>query len=314
VGVRACVRDHAERVDIIAVSVCRWRLDQSSPRNLFRQHQTHPPHITTATTLTNQILFHHLHNVNRYYYKVSLVDLSTAELRSLIARVRAAGEKHLGSSLTTAIPESVCDHPAVRAEIDRCKASFALGASRSAGSTHTIVDEASVTSSSARGEGTVAHAAVAADAVHTRAVDDSDSAASAVTPGRSSSVANDGSSCAEGRIGDVHSGDGASVSGISNVSGTFIAKGTGGGGSSNTDAMSGSNRHGGLTHLEQQASLVGNMQKFQLLGPKFCYVEFGAGRGKLLHFVYRAVGEGVEVNFALTILWAVTVFLALPSI
>jgi hypothetical protein len=261
---------------------------------------TQPPHITTATTLTNQIVFHHLHNVYGYYQKVSLVDLSTAELRSLIARVRAAGEKHLGSSLTTAIPESVCDHPAVRAEIDRCKASFALGASRSADSARSIVDDASVINSSARGEGITATAAVAADAVHTRAADDSDSAASAVTPRRSTSVSDDGSGGAEGRMGDAHSGDGASVIRISNVSDTVVAKGTGGGSSSNTDTMSGSNRHGGLTHLEQQASLVGNMHKFQLLGPKFCYVEFGAGRGKLLHFVYRAVGEGVEVRLALT--------------
>lgn len=52
-----------------------------------------------------------------------------------------------------------------------------------------------------------------------------------------------------------------------------------------------------LRHLEQQASLVGTMHKEGLLEPGGCFAEFGAGRGKLLHFVRMAVGEGVSGDY-----------------
>lgn len=106
--------------------------------------------------------------------KLSLSELSTAELRALIERVRAAGEKHVPE-----IPVSVADHPVVRAEIERCQ-----------------------------GE-----------------------------------------------------------------------------------------QSGACTHLEQQASLIGNMEQCGLLQHHRCFVEFGAGRGKLLHFVYRAVGADATADF-----------------
>ncbi|XP_069497690.1 tRNA:m(4)X modification enzyme TRM13 homolog isoform X2 [Ambystoma mexicanum] len=47
-------------------------------------------------------------------------------------------------------------------------------------------------------------------------------------------------------------------------------------------------------HLKQQASILGNMDRLGLLGPGKCYVEFGAGRGKLSHWVDIAL-EG-EAN------------------
>ena len=47
----------------------------------------------------------------------------------------------------------------------------------------------------------------------------------------------------------------------------------------------GTGRGGMCAHLEQQASLIGNMREAGLLAPRRCFIEFGAGRGKLLHFV-----------------------------
>jgi hypothetical protein len=111
--------------------------------------------------------------------KISLADLTTVELRALIQRVRAAGDKHMPE-----IVESVLDHPVVRAEIDKCKPS-----------------------------------------------------------------------------GEKY------------------------------------NNIGVCSHLEQQASLIGNMESCGLLRERQCYIEFGAGRGKLLHFVYRAVGPDTEADF-----------------
>ncbi|XP_077572416.1 tRNA:m(4)X modification enzyme TRM13 homolog [Stigmatopora nigra] len=42
-------------------------------------------------------------------------------------------------------------------------------------------------------------------------------------------------------------------------------------------------------HLVQQASLLGHMEALDLLGSGRCYVEFGAGRGKLSHWIGRAL-------------------------
>eukprot|EP00039_Didymoeca_costata_P006847 m.93947 g.93947 ORF g.93947 m.93947 type:complete len:480 (-) comp13422_c0_seq1:178-1617(-) len=48
---------------------------------------------------------------------------------------------------------------------------------------------------------------------------------------------------------------------------------------------------GPMRHLEQQASLIGTIKKHDLLKPHSCFVELGAGRGKLLHFVRLASGD-----------------------
>lgn len=52
-------------------------------------------------------------------------------------------------------------------------------------------------------------------------------------------------------------------------------------------------------HLKQQASILGNMEKLHLLGPGRCFVEFGAGRGKLSHWVDVALENVESVQFLL---------------
>ncbi|KFV91424.1 tRNA:m(4)X modification enzyme TRM13, partial [Eurypyga helias] len=52
-------------------------------------------------------------------------------------------------------------------------------------------------------------------------------------------------------------------------------------------------------HLKQQASILGNMEKLRLLGPGRCFVEFGAGRGKLSHWVDVALENVEDVQFLL---------------
>eukprot|EP00729_Bicosta_minor_P010593 gene10593-7272_t len=58
-----------------------------------------------------------------------------------------------------------------------------------------------------------------------------------------------------------------------------------------------SNNEGPLRHLEQQASLIGTLDNEALLGAGACFVEFGAGRGKLLHFVSKAVGADTAADY-----------------
>lgn len=52
-------------------------------------------------------------------------------------------------------------------------------------------------------------------------------------------------------------------------------------------------------HLKQQASILGNMDRLGLLRSGRCYVEFGAGRGKLSHWVDIALGETENTQFLL---------------
>ncbi|XP_004582068.2 tRNA:m(4)X modification enzyme TRM13 homolog [Ochotona princeps] len=52
-------------------------------------------------------------------------------------------------------------------------------------------------------------------------------------------------------------------------------------------------------HLKQQASILGNIEKLKLLGPRRCFVEFGAGRGKLSHWVDIALKDAENVHFIL---------------
>ncbi|EDV22993.1 uncharacterized protein TRIADDRAFT_57802 [Trichoplax adhaerens] len=55
-----------------------------------------------------------------------------------------------------------------------------------------------------------------------------------------------------------------------------------------------------IKHYLQQASIIGNMEKFGLLRSQACYIEFGAGRGKLSHWVARALSEyNNKVEFVL---------------
>nr|XP_058951821.1 tRNA:m(4)X modification enzyme TRM13 homolog [Pocillopora verrucosa] len=49
-----------------------------------------------------------------------------------------------------------------------------------------------------------------------------------------------------------------------------------------------------LKHLKQQASLIGHMDKLHLLEPSTIFLEFGAGRGKLSHWLQLAVGNGAK--------------------
>ncbi|XP_069088266.1 tRNA:m(4)X modification enzyme TRM13 homolog isoform X1 [Pleurodeles waltl] len=52
-------------------------------------------------------------------------------------------------------------------------------------------------------------------------------------------------------------------------------------------------------HLKQQASILGNMDRLGLLESGRCYVEFGAGRGKLSHWVDTALGGTENTHFLL---------------
>ncbi|XP_075414923.1 tRNA:m(4)X modification enzyme TRM13 homolog [Tenrec ecaudatus] len=52
-------------------------------------------------------------------------------------------------------------------------------------------------------------------------------------------------------------------------------------------------------HLKQQASIIGNIEKLKLLGPRRCFVEFGAGKGKLSHWVDTALKDAEKVHFIL---------------
>ncbi|KAM6415284.1 tRNA:m(4)X modification enzyme TRM13 homolog [Rhynochetos jubatus] len=59
------------------------------------------------------------------------------------------------------------------------------------------------------------------------------------------------------------------------------------------------NGESAFKHLKQQASILGNMEKLHLLGPGRCFVEFGAGRGKLSHWVDVALENVEDVQFLL---------------
>ncbi|NXT02270.1 TRM13 enzyme, partial [Jacana jacana] len=59
------------------------------------------------------------------------------------------------------------------------------------------------------------------------------------------------------------------------------------------------NGESAFKHLKQQASILGNMEKLHLLGPGRCFVEFGAGRGKLSHWVHVALHDVENVQFLL---------------
>ncbi|XP_067846693.1 tRNA:m(4)X modification enzyme TRM13 homolog isoform X2 [Heptranchias perlo] len=52
-------------------------------------------------------------------------------------------------------------------------------------------------------------------------------------------------------------------------------------------------------HLKQQASLAGNLERLGLLGSNRCFVEFGAGRGKLSHWIDLALQDAKNVHFLL---------------
>ncbi|XP_051866862.1 tRNA:m(4)X modification enzyme TRM13 homolog isoform X2 [Pristis pectinata] len=54
-----------------------------------------------------------------------------------------------------------------------------------------------------------------------------------------------------------------------------------------------------IKHLKQKASLAGNLERLGLLGSNRCFVEFGAGRGKLSHWIDLALQDAENVHFLL---------------
>ncbi|XP_076028059.1 tRNA:m(4)X modification enzyme TRM13 homolog isoform X2 [Genypterus blacodes] len=52
-------------------------------------------------------------------------------------------------------------------------------------------------------------------------------------------------------------------------------------------------------HLKQQSSILGHLEALQLLGGGRCFVEFGAGRGKLSHWIHGALGAHRDLHFLL---------------
>lgn len=54
-----------------------------------------------------------------------------------------------------------------------------------------------------------------------------------------------------------------------------------------------------LRHRKQMASLIGHMEKLKLLKSGLCYVEMGAGKGQLTHWLHKAVEDKDNTNFVL---------------
>ncbi|XP_073499148.1 tRNA:m(4)X modification enzyme TRM13 homolog isoform X2 [Phyllobates terribilis] len=52
-------------------------------------------------------------------------------------------------------------------------------------------------------------------------------------------------------------------------------------------------------HLKQQGSILGHLESLDFLGQSRCFVEFGAGRGKLSHWVNIATEDAENVHFLL---------------
>jgi len=56
---------------------------------------------------------------------------------------------------------------------------------------------------------------------------------------------------------------------------------------------------GALKHARQQASILGHMEEAQLLTHGNCFVEMGAGRGHINHWIQRALGNDTDSQFVL---------------
>jgi tRNA:m4X modification enzyme len=54
-----------------------------------------------------------------------------------------------------------------------------------------------------------------------------------------------------------------------------------------------------LKHLQQQSSIIGHLDSSKLLSSKTHYIEFGAGRGKLSHWLQLALQGDDSVHFTL---------------
>ncbi|XP_078656969.1 tRNA:m(4)X modification enzyme TRM13 homolog [Branchiostoma floridae x Branchiostoma belcheri] len=54
-----------------------------------------------------------------------------------------------------------------------------------------------------------------------------------------------------------------------------------------------------LKHLKQQASLIGHLDRLDLLKSDVCFVEFGAGRGRLSHYVQMCLPQQAASHFIL---------------
>eukprot|EP00058_Branchiostoma_floridae_P020508 XP_002605998.1 hypothetical protein BRAFLDRAFT_285163 [Branchiostoma floridae] len=52
-----------------------------------------------------------------------------------------------------------------------------------------------------------------------------------------------------------------------------------------------------LKHLKQQASLIGHLDHLDLLKSDVCFIEFGAGRGRLSHYVQMCLPEQAASHF-----------------
>ncbi|KAF7654741.1 hypothetical protein LDENG_00065640 [Lucifuga dentata] len=52
-------------------------------------------------------------------------------------------------------------------------------------------------------------------------------------------------------------------------------------------------------HLKQQSSILGHLEALRLLAGRRCFVEFGAGRGKLSHWIHEALKTCKDLHFLL---------------
>ncbi|PIK33833.1 putative tRNA:m(4)X modification enzyme TRM13-like, partial [Apostichopus japonicus] len=52
-------------------------------------------------------------------------------------------------------------------------------------------------------------------------------------------------------------------------------------------------------HLDQISSILGNMKEAKLFAPNTCYIEYGAGKGRLSQWIFEAVSDTPDTHFIL---------------
>jgi tRNA:m4X modification enzyme len=57
----------------------------------------------------------------------------------------------------------------------------------------------------------------------------------------------------------------------------------------NSDLSDPANGATALKHIRQQASILGHLERLQLIRPNTCFIEFGAGRGEELYHAARKI-------------------------
>jgi tRNA:m4X modification enzyme len=67
----------------------------------------------------------------------------------------------------------------------------------------------------------------------------------------------------------------------------------------NSDLSDPANGATALKHIRQQASILGHLERLQLIRPNTCFIEFGAGRGKLSNCLQRVCVNDDTIHYLL---------------